>query len=152
MTVLLEGTGAYKFRVHTGRIEYDAIVDYVDAVPPEGLDLECLAVVVFDDAHVRDTPNGVAAGVMLKGPTTIPAGWFQWKQARQYRAEMAALGVDRSEAVLCRARLRGGAEFQFKKGPQRLCLHLWMDLAWPLRITSEWYPICAPYLRQLSSR
>jgi hypothetical protein len=147
MTVLLAGSGAYDFPIEKGgRIEYEAVAHRIGPVPSTGLRLDCLAMVVLDPAAVHDFGNGVAAGVMLPGGKAIPAGWFNWKHGRRYRAELALLRIAPEEGVLCLGRLHGGGEVQLRNGPKRLPFRLSLDLDWPIRLVDDWYSVCRPFI------
>lgn len=146
MVSLLLGKGQFDFRMHRGRIYHDQISELIPEVPVEGTQFDCLAIVVRDNRDMYDFGYGVAAGVIFNGEVTIPAGWFPKDQAREYRQSFEEFGLPPTERMLCLGRLSGGKEMQFRKGPQRMPYNLTLDLAWPIRFSSEWYPSCSRFL------
>jgi hypothetical protein len=147
MTLLIQGNGLFDFRIDKGRIEYETIANIVGDVPAEGLKMDCVAVIVLDDQAVHAWGYGVAAGVIMKGTNPVNAGWLSSSWSRRYRDQLDALMLDKDEGIICCAKLIGGAEIEYKKGPQRLSFNLHLDLAWPISVTDQWYDVCAPYLR-----
>lgn len=146
MVSLLLGNGQFDLPMHRGRIYHDQISELIAEVPKEGVRLDCLAIVVLDNRDPYDFGHGVAAGVIFNGEVTIPAGWFSKDRAREYRHTFEEFGLPPTERMLCLGQLFGGQEVQFRKGPKRMPYNLTLDLAWPVRFSSEWYPACSRFL------
>lgn len=130
MLVLLGGTGQFGFSLSRPRVYEGGLAEIVGDVPPGAHELRCLAAIILADDDPYDLGFSVAAAVLRRSGPSVVGGYFTKGQARQFRQEVAALGISVTDSMVCRARIVGGAPFGRFTTPDRLML----DLGWPIAL------------------
>lgn len=111
MVMFFTGNGRYDFDI-VGESHYQDNLDLVAG--PKGFDgcnFECVVALTYDDTNVHD-PLAVAVIVWRENDAHRRVGFLSRKDARIFRREVADLGHDPSQFLLCRAKIVGGWRYE----------------------------------------
>ena len=107
MVKLIKGNGRFDFGIVGESYRQNNLGLLAGPKVSGGYDLDCLAVLGFDDDNEFDA-NAVAVFICLKTGDVKLVGYLSRSMARAYRKAVADTGGQDPEGMLCRAKIIGG--------------------------------------------